>query len=145
MRQCGIGDSRIGLIACRTLTRLAEIRWPEWRRGSPCGRRSAWFWASAAAYIHDPLRMIIIGEQGRDRQHRTGLLNVKQALKCSAVLPSGNILFIALDQNRFMTPRNWRERPAVKGARLEPKEISHGDFKRVDAYTAAQRGVGRPK
>lgn len=54
------------------------------------------------------------------------------------------LFIIALDPESFVTPWNRRERPAV--GRGESKEIGHGNFKRIDAYTAAQRTLaGRNK
>ncbi|VFS80837.1 Uncharacterised protein [Salmonella enterica subsp. enterica] len=80
MRQCGIGDSTSADISVQNFDAAGRKFVGQNGAAVPhAGSDLRGFGARRRCHIHDPLRMIIIGEQGRDRQHRTGLLNVKQA------------------------------------------------------------------
>ena len=94
------------------------------------------FGTRGGGHIHDPLRHVAIGKQRRNRQHRTGFLDVKQAAEMfGGAAQRQGVLIIAFDPKALFAPRDWRQLPAIGRDLLQ--KVGDGNFQRIHAQAAA--------
>ena len=94
------------------------------------------FRAGRGGNVHHAFRCVAFCEQGGNRQHRTGFLNIKQTAQmfCGTSQRHG-IFVIALDPKPLCTPGHRRKLPVVGGNQRQ--KIIDADFQRVDANAPA--------
>ena len=86
--------------------------------------------------VHHPFGLPVIGEQGGDRQHRTGFLNIEQSAEMfGGTAQRQRVVILSLDPESLCAPGHRRELPAVGGNQRE--EIIDANLQRIDANTAA--------
>ena len=86
--------------------------------------------------IHDPLWHVAIGKQRRNRQHRTGFLDIKQAAEMfGGAAQRQGVLIIAFDPKALFAPGDRRQLPAI--GRYPLQKAGDGNFQRIHAQAAA--------
>ena len=93
------------MLACSTFTRLAENSLARMPPALPI-RAAIWVvFDRGGGNVHHPFGLPVIGEQGGDRQHRTGFLNIEQPAEMfGGTAQRQRVVILSLDPESLCAP-----------------------------------------